>query len=249
MLPAGLLLLCLDVVCCYHVVRSGRELYWMYLIIIFQPLGAIIYLVAIILPEFVSGRGRSLGRAALKVVDPARAYREAKALADESPTVYNRMAMASAAADLGHYDEAAHVYALCLDGIHADDPALLQRYAICLVELGRFREALVILRQLGDLGDAGRTSTAALLMARAHDGLGSLDDAITAYSWAAERLTGIEGLARYVDFLVRCGRLPEAQDQLAVLEKRYNRLPRAHRREASHWRDLAVKAVKSNASA
>ena len=40
-LPAGVLLRILNVFCCYRVLKTGRDNYWLYLILIFQPLGAV----------------------------------------------------------------------------------------------------------------------------------------------------------------------------------------------------------------
>ena len=242
-IPGGILLLILDIACCYHVVRSGREIYWLYLILIFQPFGAIIYLVAIILPELLSGRGRKMGRAAIRAIDPNRGYREAQQAVEDSPTVFNRMALGEAAVELGRYDEAAHIYRLCLEGVYSDDPVLLMRYAVCLVELGRFREALTPLNQLGELGDVGRTPQAALLLGRAHEGLGEIAEADDAYAWAAGRLTGPEGHARYAAFLAAQNRPGEAESEFAQLEKRVKRAPRAYRREATAWRDFAAAAM------
>jgi hypothetical protein len=245
MIPLTALALVLDVLCCVHVVRTGRDTYWLYLIIILQPLGAIIYLLAIIVPDFMSGRGTRLGRAAMKAIDPTRAYREAKLLADDAPTVYNRMQLAEAAAALGNYEEAAHLYRLCMDGVHSEDPVLMLRYAECLIELKRNTDALDMLEKLGNLGESARTPQAALLLARAHEGLGDWAAADRAYAWAAERVVGIEGLARYAAFLSAQGRRHEADDQMALLEKRYARVPRAFRKEAGAWRDYAVAALKA----
>ena len=246
MIPLAVLAILLDIFCCYHVVKTGRDNYWLYLILIFQPMGAVIYFAAIIVPDLMAGHGRRLGKAAIKVLDPKRAYREAQQLVEESPTVDNRMGLAAAAIEIGQFDEAAHIYATCLDGIHADDPVLLQKYATCLVELERYPEALSILQKLGEQGDSGRTPQAALLLGRTHEGLGHVEDADRSYAWAAERLTGVEGLARYVLFLVKHGQIGLAEDQMAVLEKRVGRTPKAYLAEAAKWRDAAAAALKAS---
>ncbi|MDR3497079.1 MAG: hypothetical protein P4L82_20980 [Ancalomicrobiaceae bacterium] len=245
MISLTVLALILAIVCCIHVVRTGRELFWLYIILILQPIGAIVYLVAIILPELIRGRGSKFGRAAINILDPRRAYREAEAEVEASPTVFNRMKLAEAAGDLGKYDEAAALYSACLEGIHADDQVLMLRYIGCLVELKRYGEAFDMLEKLGDIGDAGRIPNATLLIARTNDGLGNREAAERAYSYAAERLAGIEGLARRVDFLVRDGRRAEADDCMAALDRRFQRMPRTFRREEAKWRDLAVAALKA----
>lgn len=183
------------------------------------------------------------GSKALKVIDPGRAYREAAAEVEASPTVYNRMKLAEAAEELGQFGEAAQIYALCLDGPYSDDPTLLLRYAHCLVEVEQYDKALAQLEKLGELGPEGRTPAAALLLGRANEGVGNLAAADIAFDWAAERLTGMEGLARYIAFLVHQGRRAEAEEKMAILEKRFRRVPRAFRREEAKWRAQANAAL------
>jgi hypothetical protein len=249
MIPAGILILILDVICCAHVVRTGREFFWLFLIILFQPLGAIVYLVVILLPDVFSARGAKFGRAALRTIDPTRGYREAQIAVEDSPTVYNRMALGEAAAKLGRFDEAAEIYRQCLEGPYADDQVLLMRYAACLVELGQFREGLRFLDQLGDLKDAERTPQVALLMARAHEGLGDMAAADREFAFAADRIVGPEGHARYAAFLAAQGRMSEAEEQFGYLERRVKRAPRAYRREAAQWRDFAASALSRRSQA
>ena len=111
---------------CIHVVRTGRELFWLWIIILAQPIGGLIYLVAILLPELLGGRtARRLSQAARATLDPNKAYREAKAAHDDSPTVANAMRLAQAAAALGKHDEAEALYREAAQGVHADDPTLL----------------------------------------------------------------------------------------------------------------------------
>ena len=49
---------------CVHVVRTGRNLYWIWVILlIVPPLGAIVYFIAIVLPELMGGpTARRMGR-------------------------------------------------------------------------------------------------------------------------------------------------------------------------------------------
>ena len=229
---------------CWHVVRSHGQMYWLFIILAFQPLGGIVYFFVTILPDLLDGpTARRLKADAREKLDPTRAYREAQARLDDAPTVANRMRLAEAAAALGQHDEAERLYDESLNGIHADDPALLLGRARALVELNRSREALALLQQLGTLGEAGQTPQAALLMGRAHHGLGELRQADTAYQWAADRLPGLEGLARYAAFLAETGRTAEAQEAMAELDRRCGKVGPAFRREAAAWRIFAADRV------
>ncbi|MGZ6027665.1 MAG: tetratricopeptide repeat protein [Caulobacteraceae bacterium] len=236
--------LLLSVLLCVHVVRTHRELYWLWIILLFQPIGGLVYLVAIVLPELFSGRtARKIGQSARETLDPARHYRDAKADYEVTPSVHNRMRLAAAAAELGRHDEAETLYGEALQGVHADDPALLLGRAKALLELGRPGEALELLQKLGQEGKEGQTPQAMLALARAYEGLGRTQEAAEAYDWAAPRVPGLEGVARHAAFLARSGRRPEAEEQLAEIDRRLQRSNPHFRKEGRAWRDLAAQAI------
>jgi len=212
----GLLLsLLVTVLLCVHVVRTNQSMFWIFVLVFLGPIGWLIYLGAVILPEMLGGtRAKRMGMAARDALDPTREYRTAKAAVADTPTVHNRMRLAAAAAGLGKHAEAEQLYAEAAQGIHADDPALLLGRANALIELGRTDEAL-----------------------------GRFSEADAAYQFAAGRLTGLEALARYAAFLARVGRKPEAADHLAEIDRRIERANPQFRREGRAWRDLAAQAL------
>lgn len=233
-----------SILLCVHVVRTGREMYWLMIILMFQPLGGVVYAIVNIVPDLMGGRtARRISKAARETLDPTREYREAKIACDDTPTVRNQSRLAAAAMALGRHDEAERLYFEAAKGIHAEDPALLLGRANALIELERFSEALEMLEVLGRDESAGRTPTAALALGRTYEGLGRVDEADTAYQWAAERLPGFEGLARYAAFMARHGRRADAEEAVAELDKRLSKLNATFRKESRHWRDHAAKAL------
>ncbi len=239
----GLLLLFV-VALCIHVVRTNQAYWWIGIIIFFPWLGGLVYIFAIIVPELLGGKtARNLGRAARDTLDPTRAYRQAKAAHEDSPTVHNQMRLAQAATNLGRHAEAERLYAEAAHGIHAEDPTLLLGRATALVELNRPAEALPLLDQLDALPDHAPSPQESLTLARAYEGLGRNTEAEAAYKWASERLPGLEALARYAAFLANTDRKPEAREMLAEIDKRVARTKGAFRTEARTWRDLAAQAV------
>jgi hypothetical protein len=233
--------------CGIHVVRSWRELYWLWILVIAGPLGAAVYFFAIILPELMGGRAaRGVGRAAQRALDPERDYRAALRALDDTPTIGNRMRLAQAAAALDRWDDAEAQWAQCADGQWADDPAVLMGHANALLELGRWQDALAKLEQLKALGPEGATPTVALAFGRAYEGLGRNEDADDAYRFAADRVPGLESGARYVAFMAKTGRRQDAETGFTEIERRLSKIAPPLRPEARIWRDMAAKALGRN---
>ena len=233
-----------SLLCGIHVVRTGREMYWLWILVIAGPLGAAIYFLAIIVPELLGGRtARGMGRAARQALDPEREYRMAKNALEDTPTVGNRMKVAQAAAALGRWKEAEAEWRECAQGQWADDPVILMGHARALLETDQYAKALARLEGLRALGKDGETGPAALLTARALEGLGRYDEADGPYRYAADHVPGLEAGSRYVAFMVKAGRVEDARVGLAEIDRRLQKIAPPLRAEARTWRDLAARAV------
>nr|MEA2797111.1 hypothetical protein [Phenylobacterium sp.] len=229
---------------CVHAVRTGRETYWLWIILMFQPLGGLVYFLTQIVPGLAGGpTARRIGQAARETLDPHREYREAKAACEDTPTVRNQSRLAAAAAHLDKPAEAEALYRAAAQGVHADDPVLLHGLANALLDLSRPAEALAVLERLGNDEAHGRTPAAALALGRAYEDLGRIDEADKALQWASQHLPGFEGLARYAAFMARNGRRDEAREAVREMDKRLEKLKPQFRKEGRAWRDLAAHAL------
>jgi hypothetical protein len=241
-LPLNLLLLSLliSIALCVHVVRTRQDGFWLWIILMFQPLGGLVYFVAIVIPGLVRGPGaRKLKAGAREALDPNRSYREALAAMEDSPTVHNRMRFAAAAMELGRFDEAEAAYREAAQGVHAEDPALQLGRAKALIELRRGADALALLEALEREGEV--TPPATLAFARAYQLLQRPEEAERAYRNAVERMPGLEAIARYAAFLRATGRRSEADDLVAEIDRRTERVTGPFRKEARAWRELATR--------
>lgn len=233
-----------SVLCGIHVIRTGREMFWLWLFIIGPLIAPAFYFFAVLVPEWMGGRtARGVGKAARAALDPERDYRNAQRALDDTPTVGNRMKLAQAAAALGRWNEAESQWAKCAQGHWAEDPAILLGHASALLELERWQEALSRLEQLKALGREGETPQAALAFARAYEGLGRNDEADAAYRFAADRVPGLEAGGRYVAFMAKAGRREDAEVGMAELERRLQKIAPPLRAEARIWRDVAAHAL------
>jgi hypothetical protein len=243
-LPILGLSLLFSIALCIHVVRTHREMYWLWIILLFQPVGGVVYVAAVIIPEWLGGRtAQKVSAAARHALDPQREYREAAQAVDDAPTVANRVRLAVAATALGKHAEAEALYADSLTGMYADDAQLLLGRANALIELNRPAEALPLLEKLGETPTAGRTPHTLLALGRVYHALGREEQAETALRWAADHYPGFEGAARYTVFLASQGRQDEARQSLAEIDKRLSKTHAHFRKEAKTWRDFAARAV------
>ncbi|MBN8607338.1 MAG: hypothetical protein J0L81_10495 [Caulobacterales bacterium] len=233
-----------SLLCGMHVVRTGREMFWLWLFIIGPVIAPAFYFFAVLLPEMMGGRtARGVGKAARQALDPERDYRNALRALDDTPTVGNRMKVAQAAAALGRWSDSEAQWALAADGHWADDPAVLRGHADALLELGRWDEALTRLEHLRKQGREGETPQVALAFARAYEGLGRNQEADDAFRFAADRVPGLEAGGRYVAFMAKTGRREDAEIGLVELERRLQKIAPPLRPEARIWRDMAANAL------
>lgn len=241
----GLILFYLpSLLCGIHVVRTGREMFWLWLFIIGPLIAPAFYFLAVLVPSWMGGTGaRSVGKAARQALDPERDYRNALRNLEETPTIGARMKVAQAAAALGRWNDAEAQWALSAEGQWADDPTILMGHALALLELGRYADALERLEKLKAQGPEGKTPVAALAFARAYEGLGRNEEAEDAYRFAADRVPGLESGGRYVAFMAKTGRREDAEIGFAEIERRLAKIAPPLRPEARVWRDLAAKAL------
>lgn len=244
LLPGFLVSLVISILLCWHAVKTGRDSMWLWIVIMFQPIGGLVYFFLNVVPDIFGGStARKISSAARETLDPHREYREAKVACDETPTVRNQSRLATAAAHMGRHDEAEALFRAAAQGVHADDPVLLLGRANALLELRRPADALEVLERLGNDPAHGRTPAAALALGRAYEDLGRAAEADTALQWASQRMPGYEALARYAAFMARNGRRDEAAEVVAEMNKRLAKLNGPFRKEAQSWRDYAAQAL------
>ena len=222
-----------------HVFRTGRPIWWIFLILFAPGIGSVLYLVLEILPSTgIFSSVRKAERKVINALDPTRELRAAQEAYDLTPTVGNRLRLAHASAEIGDFSNAEMLYRDCLEGQFVDDPAALLGHARTLVELGRHKEAIERINQLRVFGREGAAE--ALVFARAAEALGQNEEAEEAYAFAAPRIPTLEAQARFIRFLRHVGKDVDARRELQEFDVRLSRVPRHFQSDARKWRTLAV---------
>jgi hypothetical protein len=220
----------LALLCAVHVVRSGQQLYWLFILFAFPMLGSLVYIFMIYLPNSRVERGaiKAMSRAA-KALDPTKDVRAARAAHEEAPTAQNQMRLAAALLESGEADEAAKLYEGGLRGPFASDPDLRYGAARAFVESQRFAEALPHLEELRASRPDYRPDAIMLLLAKCYAGTSRPAEARQEYERAVERFGTFEAYAEYAIWALFVGDAATAarlQTQIDKITSRWNPLNR-----------------------
>lgn len=213
-----------------HALRSGQQIYWLFILFSFPLLGSIVYFLAIYLPnsklEHVT---RKVISSAAKSLDPSRELREARAAFDYTPTAQNQMRLALALLETGAAEEAAKNYEACLKGPFASDPEIKFCASRALVESGRFSLAIEHLEEIRAKDANFRAEKVSLLLARAFAGAGRNAEAKAEFETAEHRFGSFDVRVEYLFWVLASGDTATAtrlRSELDKVMKRWNRSTR-----------------------
>ncbi len=222
--------LMLAILCAIHVVRTGQQLYWLFVLFSFPILGSVVYFLAVYLPgsRLESNAFKAVAVAG-RALDPTREIRNAQAQVEASPTVQNRMQLAEALLDAGEAQAAADEFATALQGAYAQDPELRFGLARALLAAQQPDQALVQLETLTRQQPEFRTEPVQLLRARSLAASGQHSAAETTFQQTVAAFNTYESRAEYAIWALSNGQTATAQRleaELQPLRARWNRMTR-----------------------
>jgi hypothetical protein len=212
---AGLVILLVQIGIAVHALRTGRPIWWLFVILFFPLLGALIYFLVEILPEMRASRaiGR-LGGDIAKVVNPdSGLHRRAEELA-VCGSIQNKLALAQECMRRGHIDEAIKLYESAREGQFADAPDVLLGLARARFANGEPAAARALLEPLAASHPDYYPQDVAILKARAADAVGDSGTALHELEALLDRAIGLEARYRYGEILARTGDKQKARDEL-----------------------------------
>ncbi len=223
-----------------HVIKTGRNMLWIWAIALLPLVGCLAYGAVEILPEIMGGRTARRAKSGVRrMIDPDRELRRANAEVEISGNVDARRRLAEELLERGQFDAAIEVYDGALKGIFEHDPVLL--LGLARAQFGRqdFPAARSTLERLTSHNPDFRSPDAQLLYARTLEVMDSLEEAERAYAAAAPVYPGAEARLRYAVLLKRRGKLAEAQRVLKDLLDGAQLSPAHYRRAQAQWLERA----------
>jgi hypothetical protein len=195
----------------YHVVRTSRPFYWLFILFAFPLFGSITYFLIIYLPELrIESGAKKVAAIASKVMDPTRELREAQAAFEYAPTAHSQSRFAAALLAAGYAEQAATNYEACLKGPFAADPAIRIGAAEAYYRCTQYEKAIAYLLAIQESDPGFRSKQIALYLALAYAANGQNDEAQSCFETAAQKFGGFEIYAEYALWSVSTGDMATA---------------------------------------
>jgi len=204
-----------QIFCGYHVVKTGQDKYWLFLILMAPGLGCLIYAVAVMLPSMSnSHQGKQTMRSIQQKIDPTRNIR---ALQDEltlRDTPQLRESLADEYMTLEQFDEAIEQYQKALTGPNIGNPDTLLKLANAYFDHGNYNQCLQTLAALLEHNPSYISQEGHLLQARALHLKGDFAAAEKSYKQVIDYYSGPQAHLHYANMLYEQQRYKDAKAQL-----------------------------------
>ncbi len=224
----------------YHALKTGRPYWWLFIIMGFPVMGCVLYYFLEVFPTSrESRRAEQAMRAVSRAINPDKTLNERIAELEACGSVDNRVALARTCIEHKKYFEAAALYRSCMTGMYENDPDLRFGLAGALERSSVFEEALKVASALRESHPAFRANEVRLIVAKALEGTGRLDEARAEFQFLAENYPGEEGRFRYGALLKRMGQSDAARDVFQRMLRNAQRMPGHYRDAQREWLRLA----------
>jgi hypothetical protein len=228
--------LIIQVLLIVHVIKTGRNQIWIWVLALLSYAGIIAYLAAELLPDLL--RSRTTRRAVhdvKKALNPGAELRQLAQRAEIGGSVEARQRHAEELLRHGRNEEAIAEFRRSLNGLYEHDPNLMLGLARAQFASDAAAEARATLDALIRHNPDFRSPDGHLLYARALEKEGSTDRALEEYKTLAAYYPGAEATVRYAALLRRQGQNDTAAEVLRALLQQAAIAPRHYRRAQDEW--------------
>ena len=229
-----------------HVVKTGRNRYWIWLLIFLPLIGGVAYLVVEILPEFSAGiTGQRARRGVRKLIDPGADVRTHAAAWEQSSNADNGRRYAQALLSTGRAAEAEQILDQVLGGFFKTDPALMLLKAQAQFDQEQWGPALATLEDLQNHHPDLRSPEGHLLYARTLEQTDRNADAIEEYRAVVAYYPGAQARFLLGLALKNSGQENEAAKEFRSMIRDAELAPAHFRKTEKNWLNQAGRELNS----
>jgi hypothetical protein len=204
-LPYAVILI-LQGICVLHVLKSGRDFKWIFLIVFIPLFGCGIYFFTQMLPGL---RSAALPEFDIPIFQKMRIAQVEKGLRN-CDSMDNRVELAELYAKFGRENEALALIQDHVSGVHRDSPYLLFTYALILFQNKKYQESYDVLVRLQGISETVRKRERKLLLGRNCAAMGRLDEAEGLLRDACKGFNGEEARYWFAQHLCAVGKFQDA---------------------------------------
>ena len=214
-MPIFILSILIQVALVLHIVKTGRNTTWIWIVVMLPIAGSIAYFVVEVLPDITGSKtGRKAGRKIQDIVNPHKDIKSAAHNYSMSSNVENSMRLAGELLKKNMYVEARDLYKQCLKGVHQYDPYIMYGVAEAEYGLHNFSQAKEILDELIRHNPDYKNADAHLLYAKSAEALGDTELALSEYEILHGYYPGPEAAYRYARLCHELGEQEKAKTLL-----------------------------------
>jgi len=219
-----------------HVIRTGQDRFWLWILFGFPLLGSVVYGIAIWLPTVRHSRqGRQVVSGVQRLLDPSKELRAAQEALEISATPNARLRLADALRNAGRASEAVVQYHAVLTGIYANDPQIRVHLAAALLDAGKPADARAELERLIAEQPNFKSPEGHLVYARSVAATGDRPKAREEFETLVGYYAGLEARARYAELLMEWGDLARCRQLMDESMKIAKRMPGGAREINRDW--------------
>ena len=223
-----------------HVIKTGRNTIWIWVLALLSFAGVIAYVAAELVPELLGSRSAQRAKIGMKkILDPHADLRRYEDEVRVTGNVESRQRYADELVRQGRHEEAIAQYRQALTGLYEHDPNLMLGLARAQFGKGDAAAARITLDELIRHNPDFRSPEGHLLYARALEAEGNYAKALEEYQILEHSYPGAEAAVRYAQLLKAQGNASEAQRVVRDLLEEAKIAPAHYRRAQKEWLDLA----------
>jgi hypothetical protein len=223
--PWGLILQAVAIV---HFIRRRPDSYWLWIIIFFGGLGALIYIAAEVIPD------AGLMRQSFKTFPRRRRIHELESAVLDNPSAGNYEELADLYLEEGSFARARRCYDKAISA-RTDSPDPFHRRGIAEIEMGDFAAAVPDLERVVAQDRKYDFYRAAGLLAHAYANTGQPEKAAALFEEVVKISTASETYYNYACFLASQQRIAEAREWAQRILDKKPTMPGYLRRRERPW--------------
>ncbi len=243
-MPLVILVFIMQVVLVVHVMKTGRDQKWIWIVMMLPGAGGLAYILLELAPDLLATRqGRNASKRVMSTLNPNKEFNTASLEYERSSTVANSVKLAEECLAKDRFSEAAKLYRGCLTGMNEFDPDIMFGLAQSEYGLGNHTKVRSLLDTVIEKNPDYKNQEAHLLYAMNLQQLGDVEKALEEYDVLAGYYSGPEPTYRYAMLLKEQGKIAKANQLFESIMRTVELSPKYYSSLHREWIQLTKKEL------